>query len=135
MSTMSSVTSLEREAGALGGPDAEGVRPCDASLERAFSFLGKRWNGVILGTLGNGAAGFADLRRAVGAITDSVLSDRLTELAAAGLVRRSVSDTRPPTVSYQLTPAGDALLPVLDQLANWAATSLPEGKCREADSA
>ena len=53
---------------------------CEAGLARAFDFLGKRWNGVILGTLSSGPAGFAELRRGVGTITDSVLSDRLTEL-------------------------------------------------------
>jgi DNA-binding HxlR family transcriptional regulator len=131
---MTYVTSLERDIehpcrpGADESP-AHSLPRCDAALERAFGFLGKRWNGVILAVLGSGPIGFAGLRRAVGSITDSVLSDRLTELAAAGLVRRSVSDTRPPTVSYQLTDAGSALLPVLDQLASWAATAIPEGGC------
>jgi DNA-binding HxlR family transcriptional regulator len=53
-----------------------------------------------------------------------VLSDRLTELAGVGLVERTVADTRPPTVRYELTPAGVSLLPVLDQLAGWAAGNL-----------
>jgi DNA-binding HxlR family transcriptional regulator len=105
------------------------LQACDSGLARAFDFLGKRWNGVILGTLSLGTAGFADIRRGVGGITDSVLSDRLTELAAAGLVVRSVSDSRPPSVSYELTPAGQALLPVLEQLASWANTNLPARGC------
>ena len=50
---------------------------CDGGIRRAFDFLGKRWNGVILGTLSGGPLGFAELRRGVGTITDSVLSDRL----------------------------------------------------------
>jgi DNA-binding HxlR family transcriptional regulator len=97
---------------------------CDAALSQAFGLLGKRWNGVILATLAGQPAGFSELRRAVGTITDSVLSDRLTELAEAGLVIRTVTDTRPPGVTYQLSPAGQALLPVLDQLAAWAAAHL-----------
>ena len=101
-------------------------RVCDAALTRAFDLLGKRWNGVILFTLGGPGAGFAELRRAVGSITDSVLSDRLTELAQAGLITRTVTDTRPPGVIYQLTPTGCALLPVLDQLAGWSAKNLPD---------
>src|SRR5438876_3915010 len=102
---------------------------CDEGLARAFDFLGKRWNGVILGSLSSGPAGFAELRRGVGGITDSMLSDRLTELAAAGLVARSVTDSRPPSVSYALTPTGLALLPILSQLASWAATNLPARGC------
>ena len=102
---------------------------CDAGLRRAFVFLGKRWNGVILGTLSHGPVGFAELRRSVGAITDSVLSDRLSELAAAGLVERIVTDGRPPGVNYQLSPNGQQLLPILDQLGQWAAHHLPASSC------
>jgi DNA-binding HxlR family transcriptional regulator len=97
---------------------------CDAALSLAFGLLGKRWNGIILGVLSNGSAGFADLRRGVGAITDSVLSDRLTELCAAGLVERSVTDARPPGVTYELTVAGSGLVPILEQLAGWAGANL-----------
>jgi DNA-binding HxlR family transcriptional regulator len=103
---------------------------CDAALVRAFQFLGKRWNGVLLASLGSGPGGFADLRRRIGAITDSVLSDRLTELTLAGLVVRSVvADTRPPAVRYQLSEAGEALLPVFDKLTRWAEENLPEREC------
>jgi DNA-binding HxlR family transcriptional regulator len=105
------------------------LQACDSGLARAFDFLGKRWNGVILGTLSLGTAGFADIRRGVGGITDSVLSDRLTELTAAGLVLREVSDSRPPSVTYELTPAGQALLPVFEQLSEWATANLPARGC------
>ena len=107
------------------------ARRCDRALAVAFGFLGKRWNGMIMGALSAGAAGFADLRRALGPITDSVLSDRLSELAAAGLVSREITDTRPPGVSYSLTPAGAALTPVLESLSEWAQEYLPRD-CAEA---
>ncbi len=74
----------------------------------------------MLGTLSSGPASFSEMRRALAPITDSVLSERLNELAAAGLLTRSVKDTRPPGVIYQLTDAGAAIVPVLDQLATWA---------------
>jgi DNA-binding HxlR family transcriptional regulator len=64
------------------------------------------------------------MRRALLPITDSVLSERLNELTAAGLLTRSVKDTRPPGVIYQLTDAGAAIVPVLDQLATWATDHL-----------
>ena len=101
------------------------ARACDGALVRAFSFLGKRWNGVILATLFGGAMGFAELRRSVGAISDSVLSDRLSELAGAGLVERSVQVGPPVSVEYQLTPAGQALLPAMNALTTWSRTNLP----------
>lgn len=98
---------------------------CGANVARAFEFLGKRWNGVILAALRQGPTGFAELRRGVGAITDSVLSDRLSELARAALVQREVTDARPPGVAYSLTPKGAALGPILDELGNWAADLPP----------
>jgi DNA-binding HxlR family transcriptional regulator len=103
----------------------ENAPACDLWLARAFEVLGKRWNGVILGTLGGGPTGFAELRRGVGTITDSVLSERLASLTDAGLVVRAVTDSRPPGVNYALTPAGVALVPALEQLAAWAAANLP----------
>lgn len=97
---------------------------CDKALVRAFGFLGKRWNGVILGTLMEGTASFTELRRAVSGIADSVLSERLTELAAAGLVSRAVDSGPPVAVSYSLTESGTALLPALTELTTWARTNL-----------
>ncbi len=106
---------------ASGDPVPAGAEhACDAGLVRAFDLLGKRWNGIILGSLSAGPTGYAELRRSIGTITDSVLSDRLTELAAAGLIDRTVTDTRPPGVTYGLTAAGAALLPILHHLAGWA---------------
>lgn len=100
------------------------VKACDSALARAFDFLGKRWNGVILGTLSSGPLGFSELKRAVGGISDSVLSERLTELAGAGIVDRTVEVGPPVSVSYCLTASGLALLPALDEIAAWANSNL-----------
>jgi DNA-binding HxlR family transcriptional regulator len=97
---------------------------CDKALVHAFGFLGKRWNGVILGTLMEGAASFSELRRAVEGISDSVLSERLSELGSAGLVRRSVHEGPPLAVAYALTDSGAALLPALKELTTWARENL-----------
>ncbi|WP_430792066.1 winged helix-turn-helix transcriptional regulator [Actinoplanes sp. G11-F43] len=97
--------------------------PCaerDAALSRAFEFLGRRWNAAVLGKLANGPAGFRELSRAIDGISDSVLSNRLSSLAVAGLIVRTVEEGPPVTVSYALTPAGHALTPALNQIAIWA---------------
>jgi DNA-binding HxlR family transcriptional regulator len=98
---------------------------CDAALARAFGFLGKRWSGVIIGTLAKGPAGFSELKRAVHGISDSVLSERLVELCGAGLVQRSVDEGPPIAVDYQLTPGGLAIMPALHELTTWAQKNLP----------
>jgi len=99
---------------------AEECVAADESLVRAFDLLGKRWTGVLLGTLRGGPVGFRALARAVPGISDSVLSDRLGELAEAGLVARKVAEGPPVSVTYSLTEAGRALLPALDQIRLWA---------------
>jgi DNA-binding HxlR family transcriptional regulator len=105
--------------------DAETCGRRDAALARAFELLGKRWTGVVLGTLSGGPTGFRALARAVEGISDSMLSDRLGELAAAGLVTRSVDAGPPLAVAYELTDAGRALLPALEQVSRWAEEHLP----------
>ncbi len=104
-------------------------RQCDGALSRAFAFLGKRWNGVLLGTLMHGPAGFAELKRAVTGISDSVLSERLVELTGAGLIERTVDPGPPLAVSYALTVSGKALTPALDELTTWATHNLPGSEC------
>jgi DNA-binding HxlR family transcriptional regulator len=106
--------------------DGETCARADASLTRAFDVLGKRWTGVVLGTLSGGPAGFRALARAVDGISDSVLSDRLGELTSVGLVTRTVDDGPPLSVAYELTDAGRALLPALEQIGRWAEEHLPE---------
>jgi DNA-binding HxlR family transcriptional regulator len=99
---------------------------CEPALARAFGFLGKRWNGVLIGSLVGGPAGFAQLGRSVAGISESVLSDRLSELTKAGVIARVVHDGPPVSVTYELTACGEALLPALRALARWAQESLPE---------
>jgi DNA-binding HxlR family transcriptional regulator len=103
--------------------------PVAAALARAFTFLGKRWNAVVLGHLSAGPAGFRELSRAIDGISDSVLSDRLSDLVRGGLITRTVDEGPPLAVSYALTERGQALMPALDQIARWAEQNLPEDKC------
>jgi DNA-binding HxlR family transcriptional regulator len=110
---------------AVASEISEACERGDAALARAFGFLGKRWNAVILGVLGDGPAGFRQLSRAIGPISDSVLSQRFAELARAGLITRTVQAGPPVSVAYALTDCGKALLPALGQIARWAEEYLP----------
>jgi DNA-binding HxlR family transcriptional regulator len=103
--------------------------PAAAALARAFQFLGKRWNAVVLGHLAGGPAGFRELSRAIDGISDSVLSDRLADLTKGGLITRNVIEGPPLSSSYELTERGRALMPALEQIALWARENLPEEGC------
>jgi DNA-binding HxlR family transcriptional regulator len=105
-------------------PAAHSPVSCDAALTQAFGLLGKRWNGMIMGSLMTGPAGFSEIRRGLGGISDSVLSERLSELTAAGLLVREVDPGPPVGVRYGLSPQGEALIPVLNDLKVWARGNL-----------
>ncbi|WP_116947044.1 winged helix-turn-helix transcriptional regulator [Jiangella endophytica] len=106
-------------------PDADACSRTDAALTRAFTILGKRWNALVLGGLRSGPAGFRELSRAIGGVSDSVLADRLAELTQHQLVYRRVDEGPPVSVSYELTERGRALMPALDQISAWAVEHLP----------
>ena len=122
----SQITDLESAINAGTRACAQTSKSCDGALAQAFKFLGKRWNGVILGTLTNGPSGFAELRRNVNGISDSVLSERLSELHRAGLIIRAVDPGPPVSVSYRLSDTGSALIPAMHALSVWAAENLTD---------
>ncbi|MEV6655044.1 helix-turn-helix domain-containing protein [Streptomyces sp. NPDC051219] len=103
-----------------GGCAGEPSRRVDPALTRVFTLLGKRWTGLVLAVLTQGPVHFAQLRRAIPGISERMLSDRLTELVAVGLVVRQVDPEPPLRVNYGVTAAGEAVCPALRELSRWA---------------
>jgi Predicted transcriptional regulators len=88
--------------------------------EHAIQILGKRWTGLLLDALMLGPRRFCELTALVEGLSDRVLSDRLRELEAEGVVARVVYPHIPVRVEYQLTEKGYALKPVIDAIHMWA---------------
>ena len=88
--------------------------------EHAVQILGKRWTGLLLDALMDGPRRFCELTTLVEGLSDRVLSDRLRELEAEGIVKRAVYPQIPVRVEYQLTEKGRALKPVVDAIHTWA---------------
>jgi DNA-binding HxlR family transcriptional regulator len=86
----------------------------------AIELIGKRWSGAILSALGERPLRFGELGQAVPGMSDRLLSERLRELEAKGLVQREVQGDGPVRVTYSLTEQGAELKPVLGQLKSWA---------------
>lgn len=86
----------------------------------AVELIGRRWSGAILITLLDGPLYFRELGGAVPGMSDRLLSQRLRELEAQGLVERCVHDGPPARVSYALTETGGALEPAIRELHAWA---------------
>ena len=82
--------------------------------------LERRYAVSILYASHQGATRFSEFRQALGAIPPGTLAQRLVELEAAGVLRREVTDARPPRVEYVLTSEGRQLRALLDALAAWA---------------
>lgn len=88
---------------------------------RSVELIGRRWVGVILFALLGGATRFSDIRGAIPDISDRMLSERLKEMEAAGLVERKVIPETPVRIEYRLTGKGSALEGVVEAIQEWAA--------------
>lgn len=93
---------------------------CPVSL--AAEIFARRWTPLIVRELLAGSTRFNDLRRGIPSITASVLSRRLDELAVAGIIDRHEDESG---LQYVLTPAGQELRPVIEQLGLWGRRWLP----------
>jgi DNA-binding HxlR family transcriptional regulator len=112
---------VEEATEATSAPRLDG-RPAEVcpDFHEAVELVGRRWAGAILWALCERPHYFADLCTAVPGMSDRLLSTRLRELEAEGLVERSVHAGAPARVSYALTRKGRALEPALRELSDWA---------------
>ncbi|NMH28238.1 winged helix-turn-helix transcriptional regulator [Flavobacterium silvaticum] len=62
---------------------------------------------------------FTDILTDVDGISNKMLSKELKELEINKLIQRTVQDTHPVTVTYQLTEYGRSLQTIIDQLSEW----------------
>jgi DNA-binding HxlR family transcriptional regulator len=107
-------------SGELGGPAQGGPVRVSSDFHHAVELIGKRWAGAIIWALAERPHYFADLCQAVPGLSDRLLSRRLRELEAEGLVERRVHSGTRARVSYSLTEKGRALEPAIQELSSWA---------------
>ena len=94
--------------------------PCCSQYHRAVELIGKRWTGAILFVLMDGPLRFSEVKQLVPELSDRLLSERMKELEARGIVERHVIDDTPVRVEYCLTEKGEALEPAVRALKRWA---------------
>ena len=93
-------------------------------VSEAMSVIGGKWKIPIIFNLSQGAHRFGELRKALGTVTQQMLSKQLKELEAYNLVDRKVYPEVPPRVEYSLTERGLSVLPVIHTIHNWATEEL-----------
>ena len=94
--------------------------PICEHFQRAAEPIGKRWNPQIVRALQTGSARYGDIKGAIPHISDALLSERLKELEAEGIVTRDVTPSTPVLIEYHLTERGGGLTKVMDELGRWA---------------
>ena len=87
---------------------------------RAVELIGRRWTGAILRAMLCGVNRFSDLTAAIPGLSDRMLSERLKELEAEGIVRRAVIPETPVRITYELTDKGRDLGNVIEAVSAWA---------------
>jgi DNA-binding HxlR family transcriptional regulator len=83
------------------------------SIARALDLLGERWTLLIVRELLCGSRRFTDVQRGIPRVSRTMLSARLRELLEAGVVAKDGAE------GYELTAAGQELLPVVESLGIW----------------
>ncbi len=102
--------------------------PLPDEVAQAADLVGRRWVlQIIYAASHSGASRFNEFRQVLVGIPPRTLAQRLVELEDAGVLERTVLDTRPPRVEYRLTLNGARLIGVVDALQRWSAgeASLP----------
>lgn len=88
-------------------------------VETTLSLIGDKWKVLILRELIGGTKRFGELKRAIGTVSQKVLTTQLRSMEQCGLVTRKVYAEVPPRVEYTLSETGYSLKPILDAMWKW----------------
>ncbi|WML34746.1 helix-turn-helix domain-containing protein [Clostridium sp. OS1-26] len=89
-------------------------------FESAFELLGKRWTGLIIRSLLNGAKRFSDIQEIIPNLSARMLTERFKELEEQGIITRNVYPEMPVRIEYELTEKGRDLEKSMDEIQKWA---------------
>ncbi|MDP4142926.1 MAG: helix-turn-helix domain-containing protein [Bacillota bacterium] len=89
-------------------------------FEAAFELLGKRWTGLIINSLLNGAKRFSDIQEIIPNLSARMLTERFKELEEQGIISRKVYPEMPVRIEYELTEKGKELEKAMEEIQKWA---------------
>jgi DNA-binding HxlR family transcriptional regulator len=114
------MTALKPQEGTALIPSNLHVPEDCRAVSEILARVGDKWTVLVVGVLGDGPKRFSEIRRALGSISQRMLTLTLRGLERDGLVTRTVIPTIPPRVDYELTKLGRSLLKPVNGLALWA---------------
>src|ERR1700760_1907826 len=114
------MTGKKAQEGTNGIPGTLHVPDDCRAVSEVLSRVGDKWTVLVVGELGNGPRRFNEIRRALGSISQRMLTLTLRSLERDGLVTRTVFPTIPPKVEYELTTLGRSLLVPVSGIGLWA---------------
>lgn len=89
-------------------------------FHRAVEVIARRWTPEIVRASLAGRMRFSEFTAAIPGLSDRLLSERLKELEAEGLLTRSVTPCTPVRIEYHLTAKGEALGAAIEAISSWA---------------
>jgi DNA-binding HxlR family transcriptional regulator len=120
------MTAKSLQEGTIAIPSTLHVPEDCRAVSEVLSRVGDKWTVLVVSTLGDGPKRFNELRRALGSISQRMLTLTLRALERDGLVTRTVFPTIPPRVDYELTDLGRSLLEPVSGLGLWARRHRPD---------
>lgn len=119
------MTAQNAQEGTTSIPGTLHVAEDCRAVSEVLARVGDKWTVLVVSTLGDGPKRFNELRRALGSISQRMLTLTLRGLERDGLVSRTVFPTIPPRVDYELTTLGRSLLEPVNELGLWARQNRP----------
>ncbi len=89
------------------------------AIQDTLDLISGKWKIKVISVLLYGKKNFTDLQRQINGLGAKMLSKELQDLEINGLITRTVNMTKPITVTYELTPYGHTLEPIIRELAGW----------------
>ncbi|HET7233715.1 MAG TPA: helix-turn-helix domain-containing protein [Longimicrobium sp.] len=96
------------------------VRSERCGSRSVLDLVADKWAVIVIYVLAGGTHRFGELQRAVGGVSQKMLTQTLRGLERDGLVERRVYPEVPPRVEYTLSPLGETLVEPLSSLCRWA---------------
>ena len=95
-------------------------------LTYAISITGGKWKPIVIFRLYNGINRFGKLHRSIEGISKNMLTRELREMEKNKILTRKIYAEIPPRVEYTLTKKGLGLIPIFEELIDWAKQDFPK---------